>query len=70
MLDTLVPPYTILRKAGVKIGIFGLGVKLKGLVDYRMYKETRYLDPVEITQDITKTLKESTTVIWLFVFLI
>ena len=57
VLDTHVKPYKIIIKDGIKIGIFGLGVELDGLVDKRMYKETAYLNPVEISQDITNELK-------------
>lgn len=57
VLDTHIKPYKIIFKDGIKIGIFGLGVELDGLVDKRMYKETAYLNPIEITQDITNTLK-------------
>ncbi|MBT8311106.1 MAG: bifunctional metallophosphatase/5'-nucleotidase, partial [Flavobacteriaceae bacterium] len=42
----------------IRIGVFGLGIELKGLVEKKMYKETKYLDPIEIAQDMTKTLKE------------
>lgn len=59
VLDSLIPPYKIFYRAGLKIGIFGLGIKLTGLVDPKMYKETVYLDPIEITQDITYELKET-----------
>ncbi len=58
VLDTHVKPYKIIIKDGIKIGIFGLGVELAGLVSKKMYKETDYLNPVEITQDITSTLKD------------
>lgn len=58
VLDTFVKPYKIFKLDGVKIGVFGLGVKLEGLVDKKMYKETVYLDPLEIAQDMTKILKE------------
>jgi 5'-nucleotidase len=57
VLDTHVKPYQIIVKEGIKIGIFGLGIELEGLVSKKMYKETGYLDPIEITQDITSTLK-------------
>lgn len=57
VLDTHVKPYKIITKDDVKIGIFGLGIELEGLVGKKMYKETGYLDPVEISQDITKKLK-------------
>lgn len=58
ILDSHVKPYKIINKDRVKIGIFGLGVGLEGLVDKKLYKETKYLDPIEITQDITRELKE------------
>lgn len=58
VLDTHVKPYRIIFKDGIKIGVFGLGIELEGLVNKKMYKETGYLDPVEITQDITTKLKE------------
>lgn len=57
VLDTHIKPYKIIIKDGIKIGIFGLGVELEGLVGKKMYKETGYLDPIEITQDITNQLK-------------
>ena len=57
VLDTHVKPYRIIVKEGIKIGIFGLGIELEGLVAKKMYKETGYLNPVEITQDITHQLK-------------
>ncbi|PCI35627.1 MAG: metallophosphatase [Flavobacteriaceae bacterium] len=57
ILDTIVKPYKIVVKDGIKIGVFGLGVELEGLVLKQLYKETTYLDPIEITQQITQTLK-------------
>lgn len=59
ILDTFVKPYKIFVKDGIKIGVFGLGIELKGLVNPKMYKETKYLDPIEIAQDISRELKES-----------
>lgn len=58
VMDTLVKPYKIFKKGAIKIGVFGLGIELDGLVAPNMFKETKYLDPIEITQDITRTLKE------------
>lgn len=58
ILDTHVKPYKIFVKDGIKIGVFGLGIELDGLVNKKHYKETKYLDPIEITQDITRELKE------------
>lgn len=58
VLDTHVKPYQIFIKEGIKIGIFGLGIELAGLVSPKMYKETVYLDPIEIAQDMSRILKE------------
>lgn len=57
VMDTHVQPYQIIIKDGIKIGIFGLGIELNGLVDKKLYKETEYLDPVEMTQETTRILK-------------
>ena len=58
VLDTHVKPYKIIVKDGIKIGVFGLGIELEALVDPKMYKETKYIDPVEIAQDMSRILKE------------
>lgn len=58
IMDTHVKPYKVFKKAGLKIGVFGLGIELKGLVDKNLYKETVYNNPIEVATDITKTLKE------------
>ena len=53
-----VHPYKIFIKEGIKVGIFGLGIELDGLVDKKGYKETVYNDPVEVAQDMTRLLKK------------
>lgn len=58
ILDTHVKPYQTFIKDGIKIGVFGLGVQLQGLVHPKMYKETKYLNPLEISQDMSRILKE------------
>lgn len=58
VLDTHVKPYQIFVRDGIKIGVFGLGIELAGLVDPKMYKETVYLEPIEIAQDMSRILKE------------
>ena len=59
ILNTLVKPYKIFFKDGIKIGVFGLGIELQNLVSPELFKETNYLDPIEITKDITRELKEN-----------
>ena len=58
ILNDIVKPYKIINKDGIKIGIFGLGVQLDGLVDKKLYKETVYNNPIEVAQDMTRILKE------------
>lgn len=50
-------PHKIFIKDGIKIGVFGIGVELKGLVDKRMYLNTQYLDPVIKSAEIAHFLK-------------
>lgn len=49
--------YKVFTKKRIKIGIFGLGIKLEGLVPKTLYKETQYLDPLEIAKDKSQFLK-------------
>lgn len=59
ILHGVVKPYKVIVKDGIRIGIFGLGVMLQGLVDKRHYAETVYLDPVETATEMVRTLRES-----------
>ncbi|TSJ42467.1 bifunctional metallophosphatase/5'-nucleotidase [Fluviicola chungangensis] len=57
-LSEVVKPYTIIKKAGLKIGIFGLGVNLQGLVPVENWKGLTYLDPVSAAQKQADTLRK------------
>lgn len=57
ILDGHTLPYKIIVKDGIRIGLMGVGIELKGLVDPKMYKETVYNDPVTVAQDMAKTLR-------------
>jgi 5'-nucleotidase len=59
VLDSQVKPYKIFNKGGIKIGVFGLGIELEGLVDKKAYKETVYNNPVEVAQDMARILKHN-----------
>jgi 5'-nucleotidase len=50
--------YIIIKKDGIKVGIFGVGIELDGLVSKKLYGETLYLDPVEKAQKTATKLKE------------
>jgi 5'-nucleotidase len=58
IMDGLVKPYKIFNKNGVKVGVFGIGIELDGLVDKKMYKETVYKNPVEASEDMVRILKK------------
>tara|TARA_B100001778_G_scaffold62155_1_gene48605 strand:- start:74 stop:985 length:912 start_codon:yes stop_codon:yes gene_type:complete len=57
ILETKTKKYKTYNKSGIKIGVFGLGIELEGLVSKDLYKETKYISPVEITDEITSKLK-------------
>ena len=57
IMDGHVKPYKIFLKDGIKVGVFGIGIELEGLVDKKNYKETVYHNPVSISQDMARILK-------------
>lgn len=59
VLEGRVKPYQVFLKNGIRIGVFGLGIELEGLVTKRLYKETVYLNPIEIASDTVRQLKEA-----------
>lgn len=55
-LETIIRPYTMVRKGGLKIGIFGLGCDPKGLISDKNFLPARFLDPYPIAQRMADTL--------------
>ena len=49
--------YHIFHKAGIKIGVFGIGIALKGLVPMDKYGNTLYLDAISTANKIASELK-------------
>ncbi|WP_190809005.1 metallophosphatase [Flagellimonas sp. S3867] len=58
VMNGFVKPYRTYLLDGIKIGVYGIGIKLDGLVTQRLYKETEYLNPFEIALDTERLLKE------------
>ena len=56
-VEGLVKPYVVIRRNGVKIGVFGLSPKMKGLVSDKNCVGVRYLDPVKAAQKTADLLK-------------
>ncbi len=50
--------YKTFTKEGIKVGVFGVGIELAGLVDSRNYAQTQYLDPLARATDMVKQLRE------------
>ena len=57
ILDGQTLPYKVFNKNGIKVGIFGVGIELAGLVGKKSYGETVYLNPVEIAQHYATFLR-------------
>jgi 5'-nucleotidase len=57
VMDGKTKPYTVFDKDGIRIGVFGVGIEPQGLIPKDAYKETKYLDPVEISNDVAAKLR-------------
>lgn len=51
------PRYKIFRKSGIKIGIYGLGIELNGLVLGKNFGKTIYNDPLQTAIEMESFLK-------------
>ena len=56
-LAGLTKPYQVFDKGGLKIGVFGLGIRLEGLVSAAMYGNTIYQDPIPVAREMVQELK-------------
>lgn len=57
-VEGLVKPYIIINRNGVKIGVFGLSPKLKGLVSDKNCVGVKYLDPARVALETATMLKK------------
>lgn len=57
-LNGKVIPHAILHKGTIKVGLFGVGVALAGLVDKKNYGDTQYLDPIKVANEKASYLKQ------------
>lgn len=58
VLEGLVKPWLIMEKAGLKIGILGLGAPLEGLVAGENYKGVTYKDPFVTANEVAAHLRK------------
>ncbi|WP_266204240.1 bifunctional metallophosphatase/5'-nucleotidase [Pontibacter kalidii] len=52
-------PYKVFEKQSIKIGVFGLGIELAGLVSQNNYGETVYLDPLATAREMVQELRQN-----------
>lgn len=57
-LEGIVKPYVVIRRYGIKIGVFGVGTELDGLVDDANCKGVKFLDPFEMSQKTVDILRD------------
>ncbi len=57
LLNGLFEPFKIFERGGVKIGVFGIGIELDGLVPKTLYNDTIYYDPIEKSNHFANHLK-------------
>ncbi|WP_321479092.1 metallophosphatase [uncultured Bacteroides sp.] len=58
VLEGLVKPYIIIHRDGLKIGVFGLGPKLEGLVQADKCAGVVYNDPIKAANEMAAFLKK------------
>ena len=56
--EGLVKPYIVLKRKGVKIGVFALSPKLKGLISDKNCPGVKYLDPAKVALETATMLKK------------
>jgi 5'-nucleotidase len=56
-LESRVKKYVVRELGGVRIGLFGLGVKLEGLNAPQTFKGIAYLDPIETSKQVVDQLR-------------
>lgn len=57
-MEGQVRDYYVKELDGLRVGIFGLGIEMKGLIPDALVGNTRYLDPVVKANEISRLLKE------------
>jgi 5'-nucleotidase len=58
VLEHKTQPYQIFKKGSIKIGVFGLGIQLWGLVPKDAFGKTKYLDPLPVALVVSEQLKK------------
>lgn len=57
-LEGIVKPYVVIKRDGLRIGVFGLAPKLEGLVIEKSREGVGYNDPVAVGNETARTLRD------------
>jgi 5'-nucleotidase len=57
-LKNIVKPYKVFKKGKIKVGVFGIGIELEGLVDPKLCAGIIYTEPISKANKIATHLKE------------
>ncbi len=57
-LNSLIQPYRIFHQSNVKIGVFGIGISLNGLVDETVLQQIEVKDPIQMANQTAKILRD------------
>jgi 5'-nucleotidase len=58
-LKEQVKDYSIFERGGIRVGVFGLGIELDGLVPENLHGGTQYMDPVQKANQIADHLRDT-----------
>jgi 5'-nucleotidase len=57
-IEKRVKPYLVRQIGGIRVGLFGLGIKLEGLNPPESFEGVTYLDPVRMARGAARVLRE------------
>jgi 5'-nucleotidase len=57
VIEKRVKPYVVRELGGIRIGLFGLGIKLEGLNPPESFKGVKYMDPVRMARGSVRHLR-------------
>ena len=57
-LNGKIEPFKVFVKSNIKVGVYGLGIELKGLVPSSLCEGVVYKDPIEVGNRISRFLKQ------------
>jgi 5'-nucleotidase len=57
ILKDVTKPYTIFQKGKFKVGVFGIGIDVKGLVPKKLYGDMQHSNPIDTAKEMVQELK-------------